>query len=394
MLGEETPELILLGLFLPDGPSYPHLDTIQGSIPIVGLANVFHGPMVRKLLMQRYGFVEILERPLAGANLVELVRLHLGLFYPRGATPQAVDDANRSEPMVEDETTSVGRVSWEMPSSSADETRIERMNPSSEQHGFVRVRTSPQLRPVGGSTLLPELDWRQAADDGNLDVVGFPTLLARILHTRHTGSLQLWRQRVRKIAYFDAGRPVSMRSNLLYECLGHVLLRQGYIDETTCTTSIERAQAEGRRQGEVLLAMGAIDRGQLAAALKAQLRERLLDVFGWSDGRYQLQTLKLTPNVAPFSREETVALILEGVLTRFSQERIIGGLSSFWSATPRLQTEAHVLEEMPLSVEHRSVIEAMRSGCSLLELIAQFDQNTRVHSIVYALLVLGYLSLE
>src|SRR5690606_31948175 len=229
---------------------------------------------------------------------------------------------------------------------------------------------------------------------GTLGAISFAAIMSRMLHTRHTGSLRLSRQRVRKLVFFDQGRPVSVRSNLLYECLGNLLVREGLIDDVTCDESIERAQAEGRRQGEVLISMGAVTEAQLDTILVRQLRERLLDVFGWTEARFHLQAMNSPPAVAPLTYDETFALTVEGVLERTPLEVIIRDLEGCLPLELHLQGDPKRIEALGLREHHLRVVEEVERGGSLLELVARFEQSSQVYQVVYALLVLGFVTLD
>lgn len=434
LLEREPIDLLIIGLFLADGPAYD-VPRREG-LAVVGLTDVIQGPTVRKLLKSRYDLLELFDKPLSGANLIDLMRVHFGPRYPRGLGGQSVDDANRaeSELHVQTRVRRVGASSVEpafVPVEAhsgshravdagilegLDEVAAELGLDSgdegvgSEGAGFVRVSTSQTHRPAP-SSLVPEgLDWRAVPAEGNLVHVSFAALMARLLHGRYTGSLRLWRQRVRKIVFFNQGRPVSVRSNLLYECLGNLMVRAGYVDEATSAASVARAQAEGRRQGEVLISMGAITEAQLRDALRQQLEERLLDVFGWSEARYHLHDLEAPPEIAAPSREETIALITRGVLERVSLERVIRelepclpmhltvrpdfGASGVSSEEAGVHGRADRADVLGFDTHHQDVIEELRRGGTLLELVARFEQSSQVYQVVYALLVLGFVSLE
>jgi tetratricopeptide (TPR) repeat protein len=81
-----------------------------------------------------------------------------------------------------------------------------------------------------------------------------------------------------------------VRSNLAREALGRRLMDAGRIDERVYNESIRRAKATGKRQGEVLIAMGAMNDTELRGALAAQAEDKLFDVFAWTEGKAWTQT--------------------------------------------------------------------------------------------------------
>jgi len=393
LLDESVPDVVIIGVFLADGPGYllfedPRLATVA----VVGLTDVFQGPTVRRLLKDEHPFLELLDKPLSGANLIDLMRVHFGADYPDSRARASVDDANRVEPVVKtnEEVTSV--TSHPQPQDEEVTQTSGDLFDFDEGEGepkFPRTSTSPKLRPVPSTNVPEALDWRSVADKGNLARTGFATVMAYLANTRHTGSVRLWRQRVRKIVYVEAGRPVSVRSNLLFECLGNMLVREGVIDQDTNEATVERAQREGLRQGEVLIAGGHIDDAQLKSVLKRQLSERLLDVFGWSDGQFALHEVATPYTTTPFKLDETFNLVLRGIMERVPIERIINELSGCYSIEMRLESSDSRVDSLGFDPSQYDVIEDLKDGGTLLELVARHGQSSQVYQIVYALVVLG-----
>lgn len=392
LLDESIPDVIIIGVFLPDGPGYLLFeDPRLASVAVVGLTDVFQGPTVRHLLKEEHAFIELLDKPLSGANLIDLMRVHFGADYPDSRMRASVDDANRVDPeaKINEEVTSVTshpqREDEEVTQNSSELFEFE----ESVVEKFPRGNTSPKLRPVPNTNVPEVLDWRSVGEKGSLARTGFATVMAYLANTRHTGSVRLWRQRVRKIVYVDAGRPVSVRSNLLFECLGNMLVREGIIDQATNEATVERAQQEGKRQGEVLIAGGHIDDAQLKSVLKRQLSERLLDVFGWSDGQFAVHEVSTPYTTTPFKLDETLSLVIRGIMERVPIERIINELSGCYSIEMQLDSTDSRIDTLGFESSHYEVIEDLKDGGTLLELVARHGQSSQVYQIVYALVVLG-----
>jgi len=87
-----------------------------------------------------------------------------------------------------------------------------------------------------------------------------------------------------KILLLEQGRPTFVRSNLEKECLGQRLEAEGKILRSALDESLRRLRSTGKRQGEVLIEMGAITAEQLGASLEQQAREKLLQLFAWTQG--------------------------------------------------------------------------------------------------------------
>lgn len=132
---------------------------------------------------------------------------------------------------------------------------------------------------------------------GSFEAIPFARLLHRMAKRRATGALICVHPpderattegtEPTKIVYFRAGVPVHVRSNLVAECLGQVLVHQRRIGPATLRESLSAVHRGEGRQGEVLVAMGAIGPLELSEALAEQLRRKLFELFGWQRGTFR-----------------------------------------------------------------------------------------------------------
>ena len=157
---------------------------------------------------------------------------------------------------------------------------------------------------------------------GSLARQPFARVLQRVYSARMSGALLLARDKTKKIVNFDEGYPVSVRSNMLSECLGQILLEQRLISAETLEESLRRMKETHQHQGEVLVAMGALSPYNLSRALMLQMESKLLEIFSWSSGDFMFKK-GLSRQDAPMRLERTpAALILEGIRRHYDAERI------------------------------------------------------------------------
>ena len=140
-----------------------------------------------------------------------------------------------------------------------------------------------------------------------------PLQLQQLYREKATGLLHLQRGEAKKIIYVKEGYPVFTRSNVLSECLGRMLVKEGVITQVDCDASVEKSKESGRLQGTVLMEMGLLTPQQVQEALLRQVTGKLLSTFAWRSGTYQfvpgtdfkknLTQIKLTP----------AALIMQGI---------------------------------------------------------------------------------
>ncbi len=129
-----------------------------------------------------------------------------------------------------------------------------------------------------------------------------------------TGAVHFRTGRHHKVVLLDRGEPRSVRSNAVRECLGQKLMDAGRIDEQALQESLRRAKSSNRRQGELLVAMGALTKGELDQALATQGEEKLLALFAWTDGEAWTQSGVTQDSLAsPLEGWTRRAVILRGV---------------------------------------------------------------------------------
>ena len=159
-------------------------------------------------------------------------------------------------------------------------------------------------------------------EEGQLDEFSLAALLNRMYGQKRTGVLNLRRGETKKVVYFKGGYPIFARSNILGECLGHLLVRDGAISAEDCDRSIQLSKASGRLQGTVLIEMGLLSPEQLHAALTRQVSEKLLTIFAWSEGGFQFTpATQFKKNVTEIDLSPA-ALIYQGVSRYWPPERL------------------------------------------------------------------------
>lgn len=172
--------------------------------------------------------------------------------------------------------------------------------------------------------LLPQPQKEQGVREENgeqpLQGESVPLLLHRLYRKKMTGLLHLRRGEAKKIIYIKDGYPIFARSNVLNECLGRMLVRDGVLTQVDCDASVERSKQSGRLQGTVLIEMGVLTPQDLHQALARQVTEKLLSTFAWKDGTSQftpgkdfkknITTIKLSP----------ASLIMRGICRYWGQQ--------------------------------------------------------------------------
>lgn len=287
-------DLVLLDLLLPGTNGYEVAKKLRAlprgkRVPIVMISGVYKNAVHIREAVQKHGAFALLEKPVRLPVLYDTLREALG-----DAFPEPKPDVPPPPPVEDDEVTGEHL---------ADSSAYEEKN----------VVETASRRTNTGSFQVIRGDFSQRS---------FAEVLAEIYRWKGSGALLLRREKVKKIVFFRDGVPQSVKSNLLSECLGRVMMREKMISEAECEESLKRMKAKGRQQGTVLIEMGCISPHNLQYALKLQLQTKLYDVFAWDQGDYQFNPkAELPPDT--IALEQTCAQIIHaGVRLCYDENRL------------------------------------------------------------------------
>ncbi len=225
---------------------------------------------------------------------------------------------------------------------------------------------------------------------GDLRNYPLPFVLGRVGRERQDGYLRLKRGDMKKEIVFKGGVALEIKSNIINECLGRFLQRTGKISDSVYEESLRIMGAEGKKQGEVLIAMGAISPHELPELLKKQARERFVDLFSWPEGAYRFFPNAEIKEPEVTSGLELSAIIYEGISTRFPQERIQVFLESY-RGQPLVRSDHQTLafDENRLKLSDRRILKAIDGKNQVGTLLERFGSEAQV--LLYALIVTGIL---
>ena len=266
----------------------------EAGVPVVAVTATFSGPRNRLDAVGRLGLADLLERPADPARVIAALR---------SARPPAI-------------ATEVPR----------------RPSPA---------RPRADEEPPATETDVPP--------SGALEEVFLGNLLFSLHARRTSGVLRLRHARRRCDVFFERGEPVHARSNAIAGCLGRVLVREGALSEVQCRRSVRLAKERGVRQGEVLVELGLVSSADVAGGLVRQLRLRLLSVFDWSEGTYQLSTAPESPPARAQLAGGLPTLVAEGVVHQAPWARVRAALAPLEDSCPVRGTEPR-FREQPLAL--------------------------------------------
>ncbi|MBO6940804.1 MAG: DUF4388 domain-containing protein [Deltaproteobacteria bacterium] len=182
--------------------------------------------------------------------------------------------------------------------------------------------------------------------EGDLAETSFARTLARLGELRATGALLLsskgdprpttTKESPKKVVFFRNGIPLHVRSNLVSECLGQVLARQGWIDNATLEDSLAKVRAGGGKQGVILVAMGALKPRQLRSALELEQQEKLFDLFTWPTGSFRFSEAMSPPGETVTLEMSMAEMVVRGI-ARVPAPRVVDALTDQAERYPRPQ---------------------------------------------------------
>jgi DNA-binding response OmpR family regulator len=247
-------------------------------VGILMLTGVYRGPRLRAEAIEKYRLIDYLDKPVELERVVEL----LSFFFSKRDEVRAL-----SEPPL-------------------------------AQVDAAQLKEKRQVeRAVEKAEASPDADLR-----GNLRRITFPRLLERLHAQRLTGALFLLRGKLKKIVYVREGRPTYVKSNVLSECLGRVLIRERIITEQECEESVVRMKKEKRQQGAILVEMGVISPHNLEFGLERQLQIKLWDIFSWLEGEYVFRKDVPQPETPITLTLSHMHVVLEGVRRTYEDSRL------------------------------------------------------------------------
>jgi len=147
---------------------------------------------------------------------------------------------------------------------------------------------------------------------GQVTELPLPDILQHLRLSRSTGVLSLVSGGARKALYLKDGRVVFASSNLPNDRLGEILIREGKITVDEYEASI-RAITKGKRQGKVLVEMGALSPKDLWEGVQSQVREIVFSIFLWEEGQFHFEESSLPDKERITVDLDILILILEGV---------------------------------------------------------------------------------
>ena len=243
--------------------------------------------------------------------------------------------------------------------------------------------TAARVRAARGSEAL----------EGSLEELPFGPLLHQLHGLRASGVLEVKLAKKKKQVQLREGVPIAVRSNLVNETLGNLLLASGKITEDVLHESLVRVKRGEGLHGQILKAMHMLDEGDLAAALHHQAEEKILDIFSWSKGTYRFHRDARLKSANALSLKRSAAnVILDGIRQRASIEPIDRFLGENAERAPRPgESPFYTFQDVDLGESAQEWLTSLDGTRCLADVLPLPEAARRE---LYALIVLELLELR
>ena len=406
-LDAEPYDLVLLDVLIPKLNGFNLIEQLRATpawreLPVIMMSGIYKSRNHRAQMTTRFGVIDYLDKPLVPAALLELLSRTIG----PGDAALAASGEQPSEPMTAVALMDEKPVTLVVKKSDLPPTPV-----TPEPPAATTVRRAPtppadafdeRLVDAGAraeqaaveSAAQGELAASASMVQGTVRERPLAAMLGRLWRERATGALLMRRDDVKKILYLRHGAVCHVRSNLVSECLGQVLLRERLIAPAELAASVERMRQGRRKQGEILVEMGALTSKNLEFALELQRETKLYEMFAWDEGEFRFKAGAATPAGAELDAG-TPALVIEGLRRSFDERRLRLRLAPIFDAPLSLRPSDVAVTSFGLSARELSVVRGLSLPASARELAGRMalgiTENLR---LIYALVVLELLVVE
>jgi CheY-like chemotaxis protein/tetratricopeptide (TPR) repeat protein len=228
--------------------------------------------------------------------------------------------------------------------------------------------------------------------DGSLELLPFAELLHHLHGLRATGVLDLKHGKKKKQVQLKDGVPEAVRSNLMNETLGALLVAGGTITEDVLHACVSRMKTSGGLIGQILLATQMLDENDLTRALRRQADEKFFELFAWRAGEFVFhQRARLKGANALYLNRSPADLLLHGVLERMPRDVIDARLAQRAKAVPVPGgSRFYQFQSAQLDAQGKALL-AQVDG---VKTVAQIAAGTeRARRLMYALIALEIVEL-
>jgi CheY-like chemotaxis protein len=239
---------------------------------------------------------------------------------------------------------------------------------------------------VKDAFLIDEID-----EAGDLGHTPFSLIFNSLSDRTFSGRLNVARDKVKKIVFFDKGQVAFARSNRVSETLGRYMREKGLIDESTYCDTLEALQQSDKKFGELLEQTATLEPYVIDRAVRDNVRSKVAELFAWQTGHYSLTPEFDSPITMPGDPLSSRGVILKGVLGHMKFGEILAIIRPYMGHYIHVRSDPlELLGESSVNERYFPLFKAANSfvGQTVEELLTA-SQNEQELRVLLALLMLG-----
>ena len=304
-------DLVILDVLIPHLNGFALIDKIRNherlhELPVIMISGIYRSRNHRKQMLSTHAILDYLDKPISTEHILGLIRDTVG--------PGDPEVAKRAQAQVEREK--------EKAPEGLSPVSMESTGDIPEPDADLIDSTTQQERQEVEAEARQDFRTNVFLMQGSIRRKPVVAVLGKLWHDKRTGALLLRRGKVKKIIYLKNGEPQQVKSNLIGECLGQILMSERMISKEDCAESVRRMKQSGKKQGEVLIEMRSLTAKNVSVALELQIERKLFDTFAWENGEYRFNASTAVPENATHLEWAGPALVTEGVRRAFDETRL------------------------------------------------------------------------
>jgi hypothetical protein len=149
---------------------------------------------------------------------------------------------------------------------------------------------------------------------GTLGDFGISDIFQLVGHQTKTGILLLKNRDIEVRISFVDGNVVKAEQSIRdkRDLLGNILVRAGVLPEAKLDEALQTQQRTGRRLGDVLVEMNAVDRATIREFARLQTTETIYRLFTWNAGTYEFTQQNIEYDEASYEPIRAENILMEG----------------------------------------------------------------------------------
>ena len=277
----------------------------------------------------------------------------------------------------------------------AEEHAAERRQQVQVDEALERWRRDHRRDSSTGETPHSSIDSASPpAQSGSLQETSLTKLVGDLHRNRRTGRLDLQRAPLKKSIFFTGGEPVFVVSNVEKEEFGEHLVAGGLLTPEDLARVRKQTQRGDLQLIDLLLRSRAVAPNELYRSLSDQVRNRILDLFTWSDGTFAFYPNERPPEAGMPLNLKCLDLVHEGVMEQIPLAHIRKAIGGNRKALVR-RSIFSIPHTLKFSGRDQRLIRSLETHASSLDdLLRDESSEERILRLVYLLCELGLLELH